>query len=194
MTEFVDVVVIILAGFWLFLPALIPNSAAAVTGKLGKTKMDFGKTWRGKRIFGDGKSWAGFFGGAFVGIIFGFIMLGISALFGDTDNYWGYGPFWTNVGVITCLAFGSLLGDLCGAFIKRRLGMERGQKAPILDQYDFVAGSLLLTFAFFPSFIIDNYIDGWHIAALIFILLITFFLHRVVNIIGYLMGVKKEPW
>ena len=194
MTEFVDVVVIILAGFWLFLPALIPNSAAAVTGRWGKTKMDFGKTWKGKRIFGDGKSWAGFFGGAFIGIIFGLIMLGISALFGDTDNYWGYGPFWRNVGVITCLAFGSLLGDLCGAFIKRRLGMERGQKAPILDQYDFVAGSLLLTFAIFPSFIIDNYIDGWHIAALIFILLITFFLHRVVNIIGYLMGVKKEPW
>ena len=26
------------------------------------------------------------------------------------------------------------------------------------------------------------------------LLLITFFLHRIVNIIGYLMGVKKEPW
>ena len=194
MTDFIDVVVIMFVGVWLFLPALVPNSAAALVGKKSRTKMDFGKSWRGKRIFGDGKSWLGFFGGATIGVIVGLIMLGIAALFGAKDDYWGYGPFWTNVGVIVCLSFGSLLGDLCGAFIKRRLGMERGQKAPILDQYDFVAGSLLLTFAFFPNFIIDNYIEGWHIAALIFVLLITFFLHRGVNIIGYMLGVKKEPW
>ncbi len=193
MTEFVDVVVIVLMGFCLFLPALVPNSAAAFFGRMGKTKMDFGKTWNGKRIFGDGKSWMGFFGGALTGVVVGLILIGISELTGSA-NHWGYGPFWTAVGVVVCLSFGSLLGDLCGAFIKRRLGMERGQKAPILDQYDFVAGSMLLTLAFFPDFIINNYIEGWHIAALIFLLLITFFLHRAVNIIGHLMGVKKEPW
>ncbi len=74
-----------LTGFWLFLPALVPNSAAAVFGRFSKTKMDFGKTWRGKRIFGDGKSWVGFFGGAFTGIVIGLVLLGITALFGDTD-------------------------------------------------------------------------------------------------------------
>ena len=194
MTEFVDVIVIMFTGLWLFLPAMVPNSAAAVFGRWGKTKMDFGRSWKGKRIFGDGKSWAGFFGGAFTGIVTGLILLGIAALFGAKDDYWGYGPFWTNVGVIVCLSFGSLLGDLCGAFIKRRLGMERGQKAPILDQYDFVIGAFLLTLAIFPNFVIDNYIEGWHIAALIFILILMFFIHRGVNIIGYLMGVKKEPW
>ena len=194
MTEFVDVIVIMFTGLWLFLPAMIPNSAAAIVGKGSKVKMDFGKTWRGKRIFGDGKSWRGFFGGAIIGVLIGLLMIGIAALCGDTDDYWGFGPFWTNVGVLFCLSFGSLLGDLCGAFIKRRLGMERGQKAPILDQYDFVVGSFLLTFAFFPDFIINNYFEGWHIAAFIFILILTFFIHRGVNIIGYLLGVKKEPW
>ena len=194
MTEIIDVLQIMVIGFWLFIPAMVPNSAAAVTGRFGKTKMDFGRSWKGKRIFGDGKSWAGFFGGALIGVVIGLIMIGIAALFGDTDDYWGFGPFWTNVGVLFCLAFGSLLGDLCGAFIKRRLGMERGQKAPILDQYDFVAGAFLLTLAFFPNFIISNYFEGWHIAAFVFVLLITFFLHRSVNIIGYMMGVKKEPW
>ena len=189
----VEILAIMFVGLWLFLPAMLPNSAAVVFGKKWSTKIDFGRSWRGKRIFGDGKSWGGFFGGGLSGVGLGLILIGISSIW-DPDNYWGYGPFWTNVGVIVCLAFGSLLGDLCGAFIKRRLGMERGQKAPILDQYDFVAGSFLLTFAFFPNFVIDNYIDGWHIAALIFILLITFFLHRIVNILGYLIGVKKEPW
>jgi CDP-2,3-bis-(O-geranylgeranyl)-sn-glycerol synthase len=113
----------------------------------------------------------------------------------DPENYGGYGPsFWSDVGILFCLAFGAVLGDLCGAFIKRRFGMERGQKAPVLDQYDFVIGAFLVTALFFPGWVYATYIEGWHLAALIFILLIMFFIHRIVNIIGFKMGLKKEPW
>lgn len=185
------VLVIVVSGLWLFLPAMLPNSAAVVFG--GGTKMDFGKTWRGKRIFGDGKSWRGFFGGAFSGVLLGLILIGISALFGSED-YWGYGPFWGNVGVLFTLSFGAVLGDLTGAFIKRRLGLERGAKAPILDQYDFVAGALLVTALFFPDWVYATYIEGWHICALVFLLVVMFAIHRVMNIIGYRAGLKKEPW
>lgn len=187
----IGVIVIMFTGLWLFLPAMVPNSAAVVFG--GKTKIDFGKSWRGRRIFGDGKSWRGFFGGALSGIAFGLILIAISSIWDPTD-YWGYGPFWDNVGVLACLAFGAVLGDLCGAFIKRRLGMERGQKAPVLDQYDFVIGAFLVTALFYPDWVYANYIEGWHIAALIFIIVIMFAIHRIVNIIGYRMGLKKEPW
>ena len=189
--DVVGVIAIMFTGLWLFLPAMVPNSAAVVFG--GETKMDFGKSWRGKRIFGDGKSWRGFFGGAFSGIALGLVLIGVSWIW-DPDNFWGYGPFWGNVGVLACLSFGAVLGDLCGAFIKRRLGMERGQKAPILDQYDFVIGAFLVTALFFPDWVYANYIEGWHIAALIFIIVIMFAIHRLVNIIGYRMGLKKEPW
>ena len=187
----VGVIVIMLNGLWLFLPAMLPNSAAVIFG--GKTKMDFGKSWRGKRILGDGKSWRGFFGGAFSGIVFGLILIGISALFGS-DDYWGYGPFWRNVGIIAALSFGALLGDVCAAFIKRRIGLERGAKAPVLDQYDFVAGALLLTALFFPDWIYSTYIEGWNIAALIFLIAIMFAIHRSVNIVAYKLKFKKEPW
>ena len=153
------VIVIILNGFWLFLPAMLPNSAAVVFGKMGKTKIDFGKSWHGKRIFGDGKSWAGLFGGGFSGIFLGLILIGVSALFGSSD-YWGYGGFWANVGILTCLSFGAILGDLMAAFIKRRLGLERGAKAPILDQYDFVIGAFLITSIFFPGWVYATYIEG----------------------------------
>ena len=187
----VGVIAIMFTGLWLFLPAMVPNSAAVVFG--GETKMDFGKSWKGKRILGDGKSWRGFFGGAFSGIVFGFILLGISALFGSED-YWGYGPFWENVGIIATLSFGALLGDVCAAFFKRRIGLERGAKAPILDQYDFVAGAFLITALFFPDWVYANYIEGEHIAALIFIIVIMFAIHRIANIIGYKIGLKKEPW
>ncbi len=189
--EPMEAITMMVLGLWLFLPAMIPNSAAVVFG--GGTKIDFGKSWRGRRIFGDGKSWRGFFGGAFSGIAFGLILIGVSSIW-DPLDYWGYGPFWDNVGIIACLSFGAVLGDLCGAFIKRRLGMERGQKAPILDQYDFVIGAFLLTALFHPDWVYSTYVEGWHILALLFILLIMFAVHRIVNIIGYRMGLKKEPW
>ena len=191
--EVIDVLVIMLVGLWLFLPAMVPNSAAVIFGKRTKTKMDFGKSWRGKRIFGDGKSWGGFFGGGLTGVAVGLIIIGISSLW-DPVNYGGYGPFWGNVGILFCLAFGAVLGDLCGAFIKRRIGLERGQKAPILDQYDFVAGAFGITALFFPDWVYATYIEGWHIAALIFILVMMFAIHRSVNIIAFKMGLKKEPW
>ena len=189
--DVLGVVIIILNGLWLFLPAMLPNSAAVVFG--GKTKIDFGKSWRGKRIFGDGKSWRGLFGGGFSGMFLGLILIGISALFGSED-YWGFGPFYGNIGVLACLSFGAILGDLMAAFIKRRMGLERGAKAPILDQYDFVIGAFLVTSIFFPGWVYATYIEGWHICALIFLLLVMFGIHRSVNIIGYKMGLKKEPW
>lgn len=187
----VTVIVMMLNGLWLFLPAMIPNSAAVIFG--GGTKIDFGKKWRGKRIFGNGKTWRGFFGGALTGIILGIILIDI-AFFFDKKNFWGYGPFWGNLGIVICLSFGAVLGDLLGAFIKRRLGLKRGAKAPVLDQYDFVFGAFLVTSIFFPKWVFATYFDGWHIAALIFLLILIYVVHRLTNIIAYKMGYKREPW
>lgn len=186
-----EIIVIMLTGLWLFIPAMLPNSAAVLFG--GGTPVDFGKTWRGKRILGDGKTWRGLFGGAFSGVAIGLVLIGFSSIW-DPANYWGYGPFWSNVGILLCLSFGAVFGDLMGAFIKRRLGMERGQKAPVLDQYDFVFGAFLLTSIFFPAWVYSTYIEGWHVAALLFLLIIMFTVHRAVNIIGFKLGYKKEPW
>jgi CDP-2,3-bis-(O-geranylgeranyl)-sn-glycerol synthase len=187
----VTVLVIMINGLWLFLPAMVPNSAAALFG--GGTPIDFGKKWKGNRIFGSGKTWRGFFGGAIAGIILGIIMIDIAYFF-DPKEFWGYGPFWSNIGIIACLAFGAVLGDLMGAFIKRRMGLARGEKAPILDQYDFVFGAFLVTAIFFPEWVYSTYLEGWHLAALLFIILIMFAIHRVANIVAYKWGVKKEPW
>ncbi|MDR1405077.1 MAG: CDP-2,3-bis-(O-geranylgeranyl)-sn-glycerol synthase [Candidatus Methanoplasma sp.] len=189
--DIVGVIAIMFGGLWLFIPAMLPNSAAAAVG--GGTKVDFGRSWRGKRIFGDGKTWRGLFGGIFAGVAAGLIMIGAASIW-DPGNYWGFGPFWSNVGILFCLSSGAILGDLTGAFIKRRLGMERGQKAPVLDQYDFVFGAFLVTAVFFPHWVYSTYAEGWHLASLVFILVLMFAIHRGVNIIGYRLGFKKEPW
>ncbi|MCL1904810.1 MAG: CDP-2,3-bis-(O-geranylgeranyl)-sn-glycerol synthase [Methanomassiliicoccaceae archaeon] len=191
--DVLDVVIIMLAGLWLFLPAMLPNSAAVVFG--GGTPVDFGKSINGKRILGDGKTWRGFFGGGLAGVVLGLILMGISYVF-DPDNLFGYVSFWKGLCIIACLSFGSLLGDMLGSFIKRRLNIERGKKAPILDQYDFLIGAFLLTSLFHPHWVYDTYIEipGGHIFALIFLLVITLILHRAMNIIGYKAGLKDVPW
>jgi len=186
-----EFMMILLVGLWLFIPAMVPNSAAVVFG--GGTKIDFGRSWRGRRILGDGKSWRGLFGGGLTGVVIGLIMIGLSSIW-DPEMYWGFGPFYDNIGILFCLSFGAIFGDLTGAFIKRRLGMERGQKAPILDQYDFVIGAFLFTSIFYSDWIYSTYIEGWHIAALVFILLLMFGIHRIANIVGFKLGLKKEPW
>lgn len=189
--DVLTLIAIMIGGLWLFIPAMLPNSAAVLFK--GDTKIDFGRSWRGKRIFGDGKSWRGLIGGAFSGILVGAVMIGLASIW-DPENYWGFGPFWSNIGILICLAFGAVFGDLMGAFIKRRLGMERGQKAPILDQYDFVIGAFLVTSLFFPDWVYSTYIEGWHIFALIFLVALMFGIHRIVNIVAFRLKLKKEPW
>jgi len=191
--EVLEILGIIGTGLWLFLPALISNPTAVTWGKWFPAKIDFGKSWRGNRIFGDGKSWGGLIGGGLTGVAGGLLLIAISSIW-DPENYFGYGPFWANVGIIACISFGALLGDLCGAFIKRRLGMERGQKAPILDQYDLVFGSFVTTAIFFPNWVYEHYFEEEHIFAFLFILAIMYAVHRSANIIAYKIGIKKEPW
>jgi CDP-2,3-bis-(O-geranylgeranyl)-sn-glycerol synthase len=184
-------VLVALSGLWLMLPALLPNSAAVIFG--GGTPVDFGKSWRGRRILGDGKTWCGFIGGCSAGVALGITCMMVAFSF-DSETLWGFGSYPEALGVIFVLSLGSLLGDMCGSFIKRRLGVERGAKMPVLDQYDFLIGSIMLVLIFYPDWFIGNYWDGNRWIALITLLVAVPLLHRAVNIIGYKMGKKDVPW
>jgi CDP-2,3-bis-(O-geranylgeranyl)-sn-glycerol synthase len=189
--DLMSVFVLILAGFWLMLPAYLPNSAAVLFG--GGTPIDLNKSWKGRRLLGDGKTWRGLIGGIAAGTSLGFVQIFIALPF-DDQTFWGFGEVPQAMALVLVLATGSLLGDLAGAFIKRRLGMERGEKAPVLDQYNFVAGAVLLTLLVFPDWFIGAFIEGEHVISLLSVLIITPLLHRGVNIIGYRKGLKKVPW
>ena len=75
-------------------------------------------------------------------------------------------------------------------FYQEALGKRRGETWPIADQYDLVAGAFVLMLVFDPSWLFANIT----LPILIVILILTPLLHRAVNIIGFLCGVKKEPW
>lgn len=148
-------------------PAYVANGAATFSKIFPKRHpIDFGlKCKDGRRVLGDGKTWEGLFLGVTVGSLVGFLV---------------FVPFNLSYNPIL-ISFGALLGDIMGSFAKRRIDLPRGSPAPVLDQLDFILGALMVAGPFKPQE-----------AALI--ILITPIIHRVANIIGYLMGVKNEPW
>ena len=193
MTDVGDILAVIGIAFWVYVPALLPNTFAPFVG--GGTPVDFGKSIGGRRILGDGKTWRGFIGGALLGgVLIGLAQWGLSDLCGSVDH-WGWGTdFWRAFKLFFVLGFSSLIGDMVGSFIKRRIGIDRGAKAPILDQYDFVIVSFAALMIFDWDFFYNTYIEGIHIVGFIFLILIIWFLHRGTNILGYKIGVKNEPW
>jgi CDP-2,3-bis-(O-geranylgeranyl)-sn-glycerol synthase len=177
-------------AFWLFLPAYVANPAAVLFG--GGPPVDLGKKWLdGRRLLGDGKTWRGLVGGGLAGVVIGIMQwLVVKPL----DGGLSHGPFPDFLGVVAALSFGALLGDMMGSFVKRRLGMEKGRKAPVLDQFDFVFGAFIVTGALYPDWVILHYVAGEAILGLLFILAVTPLLHKAVNVIGYRIGKKEVPW
>ena len=180
----------IIEAFILFIPGFVANPAAVITG--GRYPMDGGhKFIDGKRIFGDGKTWSGYFGGSLLGVLSGLILTGIFLISG-TSAYFSYGGNILSILVaLFAMSFGSLTGAVPGSFLQRRIGIQRGGKGSLLDQWPFVMVSFLFLVLFARPFFMTYY--GNIIGALT-ILIITPPLHRVVNIIGYRMKKKDVPW
>lgn len=151
------------------LPAYVSNSSAVLFG--GGTPIDLGNKFKGNRLLGDGKTWRGLIFGLISGSL---VAVGIGILKSNA--------FISLYGVL--VALGGLLGDIAASFLKRRIGMERGALAPLLDQLDFVFGALALgSILFIPSS-----------EVILVILVFTPILHLLANGLGYLTGLENRPW
>jgi len=150
------------------LPAYLANVTALAFG--GGKPVDFNHKFRdGRRILGNGVTWRGTIIGTIIGITVGLIQGIITG-----NILQGFLLGFT-------LGGGAMIGDACGSFIKRRLKLESGRPAPILDQLDFVIGALV-----FASLIVVIPLE-----MIVLILIISIFLHLGANIIAYLFGIKK---
>ena len=160
----------IVTTFLVYFPAFAANGSAVFV-KSG-TPVDFRKTlWDGKRVLGDGKTFEGLLVALTFGTTVGII---ISRFLGLQEILYGF------VGSL----FG-MLGDMCGAFIKRRLGLERGARAPLLDQWDFVTCATL-----------GLYAAGFKtsLVGFLFILLLALVMHVLTNRVAYKLKLKNVPW
>lgn len=176
-----------IASLILFIPAFIANPSAVITG--GHWIIDGRKSWNGKRIFGDHKTWSGFIGGTLSGVLIGlilnyaFVFAGIRTLIFSTD-------FPVAFSMVFVLSFFSMFGDLVGSFIKRRLGREPGAEYIFLDQYPFALFALLFFYTVFRQEAVALF--PWE--GILAILIVTPLIHRAINIVGYKMKVKGVPY
>ena len=169
----------ILSVIWFILPSYTSNSFAPFVN--GKKPLDFNRNFLGHRILGNGKT----IEGTLYGIIFG-IFIGILQI-QFFDFFQSISPLKLiehSLSLVFVLSFGAMLGDIIGAFIKRRYGLKRGSPAPLLDQLDFLIVALILS---------NIFIDITK-QMLITLLIITPIIHKTANIIGFYIKVKKTPW
>lgn len=163
-----DVAAIIVQSLKLIFPAYCANAAPVIVG--GGLPMDFGRNFvDGRRIFGKNKTFRGFFFGLTIGVLVGLIDV---FLFGFPWLFVIFSPL------------GALLGDLTGAFLKRRLNIPPGGLLPIVDQIDFVIGSIVFTLLLMPI----------SLEVAVAMLIITPPIHLLTNFAAYKLKLKSNPW
>ena len=163
--------------------------------KFLKVPMDFNRKFIDKkRIFGDNKTWKGFFGYIIFNIIFS-ILVGFLWKSTKLESYNFFYMNHTNTILYNTL-IGFLLGlfyalfELPNSFLKRRLDIEPGKTIKgfkkiffiILDQADSIFGIALVVWMFYP-------IGIW--VYLLFILVGTV-THLLINMLLYFLHLRKN--
>ena len=208
-----DFLIILICSLLWTVPALATNATMVVFGRNG-SPIDNGKSWRGKRILGNGKTWEGMIGGVLFGFIIGMMMWVLNYfIINNAVVFLGLGNYiinpingdvitlYTNeieisrffqiipsIALVTTFftAFGAFFGDMVGSGIKRRFEYKRGAPLPVIDQLDFISFAMLFAYIFNP---IKNV---W--IFVIFMLIFTPLVHLLANVVAYLLKLKKEPW
>ena len=172
-------VLLLIQALWFILPAYAANAFPPLLK--GRRPLDFGKKIRKHRILGDGKTIEGTVGGILFGFFIGLIQIYVQ---GFIPAEWGLGLIEMSLPLILLLSMGAVIGDILGAFTKRRFNIRRGEPAPLLDQLDFLVFAILFA----------NFILSMRIEIIIVLLIITPPIHWVTNLVGYIASIKKTPW
>lgn len=180
----------ILLAIWFLLPAALANATPIFAARIPflskwDTPMDGGRTFRGKRIFGDHKTWRGLVTGMIVATIVLWVQQLIVMQTNWVDWFTASVPYETLPVLLLgpVFAIGALGGDAIESFFKRAIGIKSGKPWFPFDQLDYIIGAVLVSL-FFVILSPLQYV-------LIFV--IWFVGHLLASFIGYLLGLKKEP-
>ncbi|MEM5835050.1 MAG: CDP-2,3-bis-(O-geranylgeranyl)-sn-glycerol synthase [Candidatus Aenigmatarchaeota archaeon] len=174
-----ELLIEIIKAFWFILPAYGANAFPPLMK--GKRPIDFGKKLGKERILGDGKTIEGTLGGLAFGI---FVVLAQIFVQSQLSFIKDYGFIEITFALGLSIVLGALLGDMFGSFIKRRIGIKRGDPAPLLDQLDFIFGALILSSIFVKLELIT----------ILILLIATPIIHYTSNAIAYLLKIKQVPY
>jgi hypothetical protein len=178
-----------LEAIWVFLPVLGGALAHAPVLSLDllpalKRPLDGGARFRGRRVFGDNKTWRG----ALV-VVAGVLVA--TLLLSGWDWWWSRLPGGIRdagpVAYGLLLGVGVVLGELPNSFLKRQLGVapgaQRGLLLSIYDQADFVLVVWLLLLPLWAMSV-------WQAA---FVFAVVTAVHLVINVVGYAIGARTAP-
>jgi CDP-2,3-bis-(O-geranylgeranyl)-sn-glycerol synthase len=177
-----------LLALLLFLPAAIANAAPVFANKIPgfnrwDTPIDVGKSYRGKRVLGDNKTWRGLCSGTIAGMLTGlavyFIYPGLVQRFEIAPLV----PVLDMAIIGAALGFGALLGDTVESFFKRQRNVSSGSSWFPFDQTDYILGGLLFVWP----------VIHLSLRQAIAIFVAYFSLHLVGSYIGYLLKLKDRP-
>lgn len=175
---------LLLQALYIMIPAYVANMAPVWVKSIPllDIPMDFGQTFRHKRIFGAHKTWRGFSFG---------VLMSLAAIYLQSVLY--SVDFFRSISLINYrsdqvlpllgMGAGALLGDAVKSFFKRQVGVAEGRSWIPFDQIDFVVGALVVTAGLLPLTILH----------IVIILLISPILHVLANIFGYYVGINKKP-
>jgi CDP-2,3-bis-(O-geranylgeranyl)-sn-glycerol synthase len=133
----------VLRVLWFFVPAYLANmSPVLVQGWFQwlATPMDGGRSFGGRRILGDHKTWRGLLAGIVVGTAtYEFQRLIHAAGLGAGLALIDYAEHPLLPGFL--MGLGTGIGDAVKSFFKRRIDIAPGVSWPVFDQLDFFAGA-----------------------------------------------------
>jgi len=184
----------ILQAAYLFAPLLVASGLSAIVlerdlWRALRRPIDGGKSWRGRRVFGDSKTWRGLVVaviGCIAGVAIQKFVVGDHVASFALVHYaeLDFVPFGAAMGA------GAILGELPNSFTKRQLGIAPGKttKGPLAvgfyvwDQIDLLIGAWpLLLYWISPR--ADVVIASF---ALVLIL------HPIVSLVGFLLGARTS--
>ena len=160
----------LLIAVYVAIPTYVANSTPVLLG--GGPPIDRGREFvDGRRLFGATKTVKGFTYG---------LLLGSAAGLAEAILFRNY--LLLLAGIFASL--GALLGDLFGAFLKRRLDIPPGHPLPVVDQLDFILGALVLT----------SPLLNVTVGAVLILVMATVPIHLFSNAIAYILRLKKRLW
>ena len=179
----------ILQALWFFLPAGEANMAPILIKKVPifdflDIPIDGGKTFRGKRVFGDHKTVRGF--------VIGFVAALLTLLvqkYCYTNFDWARNISYVDYSTINIwlgalgFGFGALVGDAVKSFFKRQRNHPPGTAWVPFDQIDYVIGGLIGSLLIIQLQPLEYFI----------IFVLWFGLHPLATWVGYKLSLKKSP-
>jgi CDP-2,3-bis-(O-geranylgeranyl)-sn-glycerol synthase len=172
----------LLRTWYLLLPAYVANAVPVLVG--GGAPVDGGRTWRGRRLLGDGKTWRGAAGGVAAGAATA-ALLDRSPAADGPSHLPAFG-----VRAALALPVGAVVGDAAGSFLKRRAGVERGGSVPGLDQLGFLLAAVAAARLLAPEWARE----ALTVPVLAVAGVVTPLLHRGTNVVAHRLGAKAVPW